>query len=110
MIKGVGSEAVSLGPLLEGSATPTCSQGSRGQGAWVGPKRAHGLGWGTSPVRRRPCGETLNLCVEVVGGWDGPGGAPPSLPLLCTPAGPSVSIQTIYWNKDDQRTQTSHRW
>ena len=94
MIKGVGSEAESLGPLLGGSATPTCSQGSRGQGAWVGPKRAHGLGWSTGPVRRRPCGETLNLCVEMVGGGDGPGGAPPSLPLLCTPAGPSVSIHS----------------
>lgn len=56
MIKGVGSEAVSLGPLLEGSATPTCSQESRGQGAWVGPKRAHGLGWGTGPCGGDPAG------------------------------------------------------
>lgn len=108
MIKGVGSEARSLGPLLGGSATPTCSQGSQGQGIWLALKRAYGLGWSTGPRRRRPCEETVNLCVEVVGGGDGPGGAPPSSPLLCTPAGPSVSIHSRLFTGTKMTKEDKH--
>lgn len=88
----MGSEAEVLGPLLGGSATLPAARGpgARASG-WYSREP---MDWDEKhrPHAERPCEETLDLCVEVVGGGDGRGGgAPPSSPLLCTPAGPSVS-------------------